>query len=193
MIPIELSYEPKKGWFRPVADFDLPYAYHDLHLEKLGEVCSTWKTKLWKNFFMAGFASVIGLGIWIAIQYDPFAQQSSLGAKLAIGLVGSLFFCVFLFLGYNSLSRARLTLNLDSRELSFYRFWFSFRPHRFIRLDDIKTLSRRQVLGISSADDSGHTYNILVAELRDGRLASIAIDSPLSIEIELRQAIELIE
>jgi hypothetical protein len=189
MIPIQLSNGKTKDELRSVMDFDLPYAYHGLHREKLGEVYSTWKTSLWVNFFMGGLAIAIGCGIWIAYQYEPFEQQSSFVAKLVLGLVGALFFCVSVFLGLFSLTRGRLVLNLNSRELSFYRFWFSFHPHRRIRLDDIKNLLRREVISVGSADDPGHTYDILVAELRDGRLASIAIDSPFSIETKLNQAI----
>ena len=73
MIPIELNYEKTKGWIRTATDFDLPYAYHALHREEPGEVRSTWKTALWVNFFMGAVASAIGFGIWIALQYDPFA------------------------------------------------------------------------------------------------------------------------
>ncbi len=188
MIPIQFNYGKAKGELRSVMDFDLPYAYHDLNCVSRGEVRSTWKTALWVNFFMAAVSSAIGIGIWIAYQYDPFAQLTSLFAKFILGLIGVLFSAVSLLLALFSLTRGRLVLDRDSRELFFYRFWFSFRPHRRLRVDDLKALSWRKFDSPGDNDDPGHTYQVLVAELRDGRFVSIAIDSPPSIEIELKQA-----
>lgn len=78
MTPIQLNYGKTKGKLRGGTDFDLSYAYHDLNRVERGEVRSTWKTALCVNFFMSTIAVTIGLGLWIAAQYDPFAQQSCL-------------------------------------------------------------------------------------------------------------------
>ena len=49
------------------------------------------------------------------------------------------------------------------------------------------------LMSSGNAEDSGHTYDIPVAELRDGRTASIAINSPYRLEVETRMAIGLPE
>lgn len=192
MIPIQLNYEKtKKGELNSCQDFDLPYAYKELNCVRRGDVRSTWKTPLWMNFFMGVVASAIGIGLWVAIQYDPFSLHSSIFIKIILGLIAMLFLIISLYLGYISLTRGLLVLDRQTRELTFFRFWFSFRPHRRIHLDDIKALLWREFHALGSQDDPGHTYKILVAKLQDGRFASIAIDSPLTIEIELKQAIGL--
>ena len=130
MIPILYNHRKEKGKLRRVTDFDLPYAYHNLTCVTRGVVRSKWKPPLWINLLMAAIAVAIGFGLWIAAQHDPFALQSSFAAKLILGLIGMLFFVVAIYLGFLSLIRGQLVLDRASRELHFYRFWFSISPHR---------------------------------------------------------------
>jgi hypothetical protein len=136
-----------------------------------------------------GLAVIIGIVVWTAYQYDPFSQQTSLVAKVVLGVVGFLFCCISILLGIFSLTRGRLVLDRKLRELRFYRFWFSIRPHRRILIDDIESLSHRTSCSHGDSHEPGYDYDILVAKLKDTRLASIAIDSPYSIENELKAAL----
>lgn len=172
-------------------DFDLPYAYQDLNNASIGSLRSVWKTALWVNFLTGGLSLIIGLGMWIAYQYDPFAQQTSMIAKILLGIIGFLFCGISIFLGIFSLHRGRLELDRELRELRFYRFWFSLRPQRRILVDDIEALSHRNVGSPGDSHEPGRDYDILVAKLKDERLASIAINSPYSIENELKKALSL--
>ena len=189
MIPFHFNYGPKKddGSPRHPADFDLPYAYHALGPEVRRGERSTWKTRAWVNCFCAAVASVIGYGFWFAFTHEYFGTEAPLLGRLAYWIFALILFAAFLLLSLMSLTRGRLVLDRRSRELTFYRFWFSLRPHRKLGLDGIRALSRRAFESPGGADDPGHTYDILVAELQDGRVASIAIDSPLSIEIEVQK------
>lgn len=191
MIPFQINYRNTKDGSGGLSDFDLPYAYQDLNSKSIGSARSVWMTALWVNFLTGGLSIVIGYVMWTAYQYDPFSHQNLLVAKIVIGVVGFLFCCMSIFLGIFSLLRGRLVLDKELGELRFYRFWFSFRPHRRILIDDIEALSHRTVCSPGDSHEPGRDYDILIAKLKDKRLASIAINSPYSIENELMKAIGL--
>jgi len=189
MIPVQGNDREPRDGLAGLSDFDLPYAYQNLKAVSGDSPPSVWKTPLWQNLLAASLAVIIGLVVWTAWQYDPFSQQTSLLAKVVLGVVGFLFCSISVALGLFSLMRGQLVLERELRELRFFRFWFSIRPHRRICIDEIESLSHRSTCSPGNTDDQGHAYDILVARLKDQRLASIAIDSCYSIEKELKAAL----
>ncbi len=148
-----------------------------------------WATPLWLNFLTGGVSCSFGWVLWYAYQHDPLSHQSHLMVKILLVFIGFLLCCGSIFLGIFSLTRGRLVLDKTLRELRFYRFWFSFRSHRRVFIDDIDALFHRTVSSPGDNHEPGEGYDILFAKLKDGRLVSIAINSTYSIENEIKKAL----
>lgn len=189
MIPFQTKYDNTNNGRGGLTAFDLPYAYQDLNSELIEESRSVWKTPLWLNLMTGGLAGILGWILWLAYQHDPLSHQTVLIVKILLVVVGLLFFGAAFFLAIFSLARGRLVLDKDLRELRFYRFWFSLRHHRQLRIDDIEALVHKTVCSSGDNHEPGRDYDVLVGKLKDGRLASIAINSPYSIEKELKIAL----
>lgn len=129
------------------------------------------------------------LGIHASATAD---DRTALGVIMAV-VFGSLLLFAWLQFARRSLTPGKLVLDRGRQELRFYQFCFSLGAHHRLALKDINDLSHRELMSSGNAEGSGQTYDILVAELLDGRTASIAIDSAYRLEVEIRKAIGLPE
>jgi hypothetical protein len=149
-----------------------------------------WATPLWQNFMSIGILGLlIGPG-WVAWQIaDAQAPVGSTWAMIAWVLGGLALVVVLGIFGAGAIHRGRLVLDRDDRSLSFYRMIFWPRPAWRLLLADIAALEVRTITAPAvGPDDNPWTYRIAVAELRDGRLASITFDSAESIVVAIRRA-----
>jgi hypothetical protein len=145
-------------------------------------------TPLWQNYLFLAFL-VIGLwSIYVAIYQSEFEHMPDPPWNYV--LVGfMILICVGILrvlLG-GALHRGVLVLDRQHRELRFYRSLFWPREAARLALDDIAALvSRKLEVPDVDPDCNSWTYRIVAAELKDGRLASIAVDSAASIISAIR-------
>jgi hypothetical protein len=171
-----------------IDDFDLHLALHNLKNHSDSPRQRQWVTPLWQNYLFLAF-TIIGLwSIYVACYQSEFElMPGPPWSYLLWGfliLVGASIMRVLLG---GALHRGRLVLDRERRELRFYRSLIWPRAVACLALDDIAALvARRLDAADADPDSSGWTYKIVAAELHDGRLASIAVDSAASIISALR-------
>jgi hypothetical protein len=175
-----------------VRDFDLNAGLHGLRDVSDTPQQRIWAAPLWHNFL---FLAVLVVALWGAtfIYFFPeesLEQPGSLWSDVFRWMGMTIFVVVAGLSGLRAIHRGRLVLNRDERTLSFYYLLVWPRVgRRQISLDEIATLDVRALTVAGGDDDPSWTYRIVVAELRDRRLASIAFDSTTGIADAIRDAI----
>lgn len=183
--------EQNRGRPAHITDFDLNLAPHNLKNHRESARQREWVAPAWQNFVFLGFFLVAAWSVFAVYQFNEFDPMPEPPWNyLLLGLAGVILFGAFRLLLGGALHRARLVLDLERRELRFYRSLLWPRVTARIALDDMAALALRKLEATDIIDDGGPgwTYRIFVAELRDGRLVSIAIDSADSILSAIRAA-----
>jgi hypothetical protein len=151
-----------------------------------------WATPLWFNLlFLVILAMPLGIATYTYLLAERQQEQpASLWSDLLKWTVVTFFVAAAGLIGLGVIHRGRLVLNRDECTLCFYYLLFLPRVgRRQLFLDDIVSVKVR-TLTVDGMDESpSWTYRIVVAELRDGRLASIAFDSTPGIADAIRDAI----
>ena len=175
-----------------VRDFDVKFGLHNLRDLSETPARRTWITPVWQNFLFLGFLLIlIGSVLSVVLANPNFRSDLDSPWTLLFAIfVGLLVTVISLALVGGALHRGRLVLDRNAGMLRFYRRILWPRPVWQLRLDDIRALAIRnlELSGVDS-NDTASTYRILVAELRDGRLASIAFNSTPSISTAIRDAV----
>lgn len=187
------SKESERNRGRPthVRDFDLNAGLHNLRDVSDTPERQLWATPLWHNLV---FLVVLGVALWAAtlIYFFPeerLSEPESLWSDVFRWAGVTIFAVVAGLSGLMVIHRGRLVLNRDERTLCFYYLLGWPRVGRQLSLDEIVALNVRAVTVPGDDENSQWTYRIVVAELRDGRLASIAFDSTPGIANAIRDAI----
>lgn len=147
-----------------------------------------WAAPLWQNLaFVALLAIMIGAATFVWRFPEEGMDQPDSPWRTVFQWTGVIIFVVLAGLsGLRAIHRGRLVLKRDEQSLCFYYLLLWPRAGRQLRLHDIAGLEVREVATRGDAENDPWTYRIVVAELRDGRLASIAFDSTPSIAAAIR-------
>lgn len=187
-----LVFEQNRGRPTHVRDFDLNAGLHNLRDVSDTPQQRIWASPLWHNLL---FLVVMSVALWVAtfIYFFPeerMAQPKSLWSVVLMWTGVTIFLGVAALSGLRWIHRGRLVLDRDERTLCFYYLLFWRRiGRRQLSLDEIVTLNVRALTVAGDSENEPWTYRIVVAELRDGRLASIAFDSKPGIAGAIREAI----
>jgi hypothetical protein len=184
------EFEHNRGRPKHVRDFDWNAGLHNLRDVSDTPERQLWATPLWHNLL---FLVVLGLTLWAATFIYSFpeerlSQPESLWSDV-LRWTGVTIFAVAAGLsGLRVIHRGRLVLNRRERTLCFYYLLGWPRVGRQLSLDEIVALNVRALTVADDDESPPWTYRIVVAELRDGRLASIAFDSTPGIAGAIRDA-----
>jgi len=180
--------EINRGRPRTIDDFDLHLALHNLQDHSDSPRQREWTTPMWQNYVFLAFLILTLWAVFVVFRYTEF--DGNPGPPWNYLLSGGLL--VFVGSGIRVLlsgvlHRGRLVLDCEQAELRYYRSVLWPRLHARLPLSDIAALVACKVdVADVDPDSSGWTYKIIAAELRDGRLASIAVDSVASIAPAIR-------
>lgn len=174
-----------------VRDFDLNAGLHNLRDVSDTPRHRVWATPLWRNIL---FLALLGVALWAAAYIYSFPVEGlnhpeSPWTAVLRGVGVATFVVVAGFCGVQVIHRGRLVLDRDERTLCFSYILLCPRAgQRRVSLDEIVSLNLRSVTEAGDDETTGWTHRIVVAELRDGRLASIAFDSTPGIVDAIREA-----
>jgi len=182
--------ERNRGRPAHITDFDLNLALHNLKNHRESPRRREWVTPAWQNYLFLGFLVVATWSIFAAYRYGEFESMPGPPWNyLLLGLAAVVLVSTFGILLAGVLHRGRLVLDLERRELRFYRSLLWPRVTARIALDDMAALVLRKLDATEIVDGGpAWTHRIFIVELRDGRLVSIAIDSAESILTAIRAA-----
>jgi hypothetical protein len=182
MHPIIWNYPKKTTRPRHLSDYDLALGFYNLQQRHSSADQSVWTTSWIKNLaFLAFTAFLLGV-VYIGNQYSPNLSEMSTG-----NFIGSMIFQgMFLVGGILTLRigihRGKVIVDNRRQQLQFHRL---LRRPRTLNCQEIKVL-RHEYFDVPDSDGGGHTYNILVADLKDGTTASLAYDAPAGFEAEIK-------
>jgi hypothetical protein len=163
-----------------LVDFDLPWGFHHLVARDRSPGNCVWTTSWGINLgFSCLFALLCGLfGMLFIHRSFVWTEllEPSIAQTVGLGCVGVFLLLAWLAAGWGMLYRGRLEIDGTRGELRFFRE-FRRKPSRVIPFASIRSLSSRKVETTSPDGEAGDCWHrVVIAELHDGRLASIAIN-----------------
>ncbi len=162
------------------ADFDLMIGSNVYERGKQTSTGWIWETSLINNLMGLFFSMILWPAAIFVATADISISELELWEKIALGFLGFIGALITLMLTALIFYRRRLIIDHDAGELRFCR-WTN-RPYHVLPLRDIRSMSFENIHYLSSSDidlEGGTTTNmatmqVLIAELHDGRIASIA-------------------